>query len=513
MTRLVESPSNERYQGSMYWIIAVLYVALLAFHGYAFGDGDMTETLSYALYLKDPTLFSTDFYIQTIGQDLLNPRLPFTLLLYPFIDHLDWAAFVFHLVSTLILLAGWIRLGSRYIKSSLWLIIWLLSFLFVSYHVNLGGNEAWYYFFVPSHLAKALGIWALVYFVERKQNTAFLLLIPTTFFHPIVGAQLAILFACSHNWPWKFHQPPIWNHHFGLIAFISTAGLWLIALLHAQTQSIVNEPEISHLVLMETRMAHHFFPSYYPVKSWLLILTLLLVGTVLWRSRSPRLFRLLVICEFGLLVYFIGVEWLGLSILLNVQWFKTTVWLKPLALLACTTYLDEITRISEPKYLTRSLLAGILLISVLQLSDGWRLVEGRPFQVPGADRLTPEMKFSVEASRALPSDACLIVPPHVTAMRYFGRRSLYIDYKSSAHDKKYLTEAFLRRRSLYGMDLALRRSGKDMVAAGNAYYHNLTTTDFSFLKSKGVTHIMVERPKELDLTLVLQDSIFAVYEL
>src|SRR5690606_33748273 len=113
----------------------------------------------------------------------------------------------------------------------------------------------------------------------------------------------------------------------------------------------------------------------------------------------------------------------------------------------------------------------------------------------------------------LSPDACIIIPPDVTGIRYFSQRSLYVDYKSNIHSKRYLAEASRRRKELYGMDLSTRRMGKDLVTEGKAHYQKLTTADLNRDPNKGVDYGMTYVSRRLDLPVIAESSLFTLYQL
>ncbi|NND07683.1 MAG: hypothetical protein HKN87_15005 [Saprospiraceae bacterium] len=493
-------------------ITVICYIGLLAFHGYRYGDGDMTETLSYALWLNDPTLFPSDFYIQALVNHFVNPRLPFALILYPFVDNIDWACFLLHMFSTLLFLLGWVRVGRLYIKDDTLLILWLCSFLFLSYNINLGGNEAWYYYFVPSQLAKALGVWALFYYLQERWNALFLMLLPVTAVQPMVGAQLALIFGIVYVWQSSEQLKIDFRKSLGILVYGIVAGAWILGMYAYQGSGSESAGNMDYFRIMEVRMAHHFFPSYYPISSWIILSPLILAAWLLCRP-YVQLFRFFTVSILGLICYTIAVEALEFPLALNFQWYKTTVWLKPLALLVLCSSISRIEPLPDLRRWYMPLLSAILIFSCLQLTSliTWRKFV--PLNVPFISHETAEMQFARKAGTILPEQSCTIVPPHITAFRQYSRRSVFIDYKSSAHDHAYLEEAYRRRRILYGMDLKLRRSGTDLIFSGNDFYHQLTAEDFQQFSSEGATHVLVERSKVLDLPLTAQDSVFSIYQL
>ncbi len=501
------------WNGTNLGLALLLHIILTAFLGYRFGDQDMTETLSYALYLRDISLYPKDLYIQAVGTSWLNERLPFTLILYPFTNNLEWACFIIHLVSSLLFLLGLIRIARRYLATELWVVLFTLTSILLLYHINLGGNEAWYNYFVPSQAAKCIAIWSIVYFLEQKYDRAFLVLIPATLMQPVVGIQLVLLFTCVLGWS-KFINPARENIPWkGLAVYMLTAGLWLATVFihHLITDSSVTSRQFYDI--MESRLAHHFFPSYYPITSWVLLIPLFILAATIWRKIEYRLHVLFAFSLVGMAMYVFLIEVLELSYFLSVQWFKITVWLKPLSILAVFAWSEKRVKIPRIKLVTALAISALLFVSLAELGGWVNLVKGKPYFFPFTNYYTDEMTIALEARERLDPEACLLIPPTVTGMRFFSKRSLFIDYKSNIHSKEYMAESYRRRQALYGMDLDLRKAGKNMVFVGNDYYHNLSAEEFQMFRSDGATHVMVSAGKKLNLTLILQTSVFAIYEL
>ncbi len=174
---------------------------LLGIHGYEYGIGDMTETLSYALYLNDNSLFDRDLYIQSMASTLYNERYPFASLLQSAgIDNMAWVSQIGHLLSTLFLAGALYGICRMYCSDQLSFFILVLLLMVVLYGIHLGGNELWYSHFSPSLVAKSLGTWAILLWLRRGITPAMMILIPATFIQPMVGAQLAALLTAASLW-------------------------------------------------------------------------------------------------------------------------------------------------------------------------------------------------------------------------------------------------------------------------------------------------------------------------
>jgi hypothetical protein len=491
------------------FVLVVIYLALIAFHGYRFGDEDMTETLSYALYMNDHSLYPYDLYIQAVGHNALNERFPFTSLLAVFGYPLDWPCFLLHLATTFLLLSGLWQIAGIYLNAIGSRILLLLATLFVTYHLNLGGNEIWYNYYVPSHLAKAIGIWGLLFWLTERRLTGYLLLSVATFAQPVVGAQLALLCMLIDLGQWKKEKLKVFS---GPLLYGLTAGVWIMLIF---TSHLVKDHSITNSVfydIMEARLAHHFFPSYFPFRSWIILLPLFLTATYFARRLDQKIFRFFLWALAGMVLYVVGIEWLKIPSLLSLQWFKITVWLKPLAFLVILKLFDSWIGRVPVRWILWSM-APISIFALLNITGIIQSFGNKPMDLPGTAFYNEEMDMALKMKNALPLDACIIIPPDVTGIRYFSEKSIYVDYKSNIHSKRYMAEAAHRRKELYGLDLEMRKSSPDIMQDLKRYYENLKETDFILYREKGVTHILVKNSQQLNFKKTISNSLFTLYQL
>ncbi len=494
--------------------VLILYIMLMAFFGYRFGDEDMMESLSYANYLLDPSLYPHDLYIQAVTTSNWNERFIFATLLSWGGENPAWYCYLIHLISSCAFIWASLLIAKKYLSNKFLQIVFLLIFLFAAYYINLGENEAWYNYLMPSHLAKSFAIWAIYLFLSRRENYAFLFLIPATFCHPIVGAQLALLFALVQVAAWIRDPQNRWHTIGGIMAYGLTAGLWVMIIFY---HHLVADQTVSDAVfyeIMETRLAHHWFPSYYPLKHWIILVPIMVYAAYFWRNVEHRLFEIYLYCGIGMVIYLIGIEYLEITQLLSLQWFKTTVWLKPLSILALCIWLEQ--RGVLDAFTDRPANLALIIGGSLAITQfAWQFPAGpKHYHFPFSQYESDEIHLANILRRELANDAVLLVPPHLTATRYYAKRSLYIDYKSNIHSRSYMAEAARRREDVYGMKLAWRQSGKNMVAEGRQYFHQLSDAQISAFKKEGVTHYVQEKKYgRRDLRAVVENQSFIVYEL
>ena len=502
---------------AVFWLLTtVTYLFLIMCHGYRFGDIDMTETLSYALYLADRHLYAQDLYIQAVASSWLNERYPFALLLRLFGDYVEWGCFILHLTSSVLLITGLLKIAERHLSSAIPKLLFLIISLIILYHINLGENEIWYNYFVPSHLAKAIGVWSIYFFIMSRPKATFATAAISSLAQPVVGAQLCLLYFSHYFFRLIFYREKNRDAVLGFLFYCSTAGVWIATIFIHHLIADTSIDGNTFYKLMETRLAHHFFPGYYPLRSYAILLPLFAISAFLFRKSSTKLFHFFSFSFAGMFLYFIGIEWLEISPLLSVQWFKITVWLKPLSILAVIMFFEKIYKekiLHRTNALQQSLILGAVVITC-GATAFWRSAsDHKPFFFPGRSYHTPEMQLAQEIKQKLPETCSIIVPPDVTGVRYFSKKSIFIDYKSNIHSKSYFRNAAKHRRALYGLRLEDRRNGLDVIAKGKEYYRSLTAEDLQPFKSQGATHFLTYSNHQLQLPKVAENSFFTVYQL
>ncbi len=491
-----------------------VYLMLLAFHGYRFGDQDMMESLSYTKYLLNPQLYANDLYIQAAASSWLNERFPTALFFAIGGEDPAWFCYLVHVLSSIGFIWASLKIARHYLPSRFWELLFVLTFLFISYGINLGENEAWYNYIMPSYLAKTIGIWSIYLFVIRQYNWSFISLIAVTLFHPIVGAQLALLFGCVSIWMWWQSKWSTWPGWQGMVLYGLTAGLWIGLIFYQHQLGDQTVDDATFYEIMELRLGHHFFPGHFSTQHYLILIPLFVWSLFYWRKLDQRISLLFVLGLLGMLLYTFLVEVIESPHFLSVQWFKINIWLKPLSIIALYAYISsKISFIKIPSWSAWALLIAGVGLSVIQWTTGSIVGDNKPYFLPFVAYQTDEMKLASEMKEVLPIEATLLIPPHLHATRYLSGRSLYIDYKSNIHSRAYMAEATRRRELLYGMTPKWRKEGLNIPYAGLAHYRALKAEDFLRFKAEGATHVMVEKAQVLELPEVMANESFVVYQL
>ena len=188
-------PKNS-YADWLGWLGALATLVLAIFRwGYEYGRGDQMQLLSYALYLRDNSLYPHDFFIQNLSAAVPNERYFFTWLISWLTPVLEPACFVLHVLFGMYLFWLCYRLAAKFIEAKhlRWLAV-LLVFIPL-YNTNLGGNELYYNTFFVSNPVKALGLHAVLWILNRKYMAALAMAAFITLLQPVNGVQLFVTFS------------------------------------------------------------------------------------------------------------------------------------------------------------------------------------------------------------------------------------------------------------------------------------------------------------------------------
>lgn len=489
----------------------ILYVVLLLAHGYVFGHQDLIEITGYLNYLDDPTLYSKDFYLQNITARIPNERWMFVEVLDFFNIRSPWSFLVAHFVVAVAMLTGLILIAQHLIKHQLFAFLAVFATTVVFYKINLGGNEIYYNTLTSSLVSKAIATWSIFFLLKNKPTTAILMLIPTSFIHPLVGIQLFLIFSgilsVQQIKTGKFlaELRKLWS----IPAYLLTAGIWLYFL--QQQFSEGNLSDATFFEIISFRLAHHFIPATFGLDNYLMLTPVIIFAWIYFWKKNDTLFWFFNVSILGLIVYTIGVEILNDSLFLSTQWFKTTIWLKYFSMIAVCWLVFDLFNKYAPKLirpLTITFVAALAGFTALLL---WKLPDRHisSFDMPWKSNYNDEIAIARLAQRVTPEDALFVTPAYFTHLKYYGKRSTYVDYKAMVHHKTILPEWYRRVQEIYLFDDSIKSAQR--VSSSMSVMK--TSPDWISFPELGITHLITDEPIELDATLLGQKGKYFLYEL
>ncbi|MEL6636762.1 MAG: DUF6798 domain-containing protein [Bacteroidota bacterium] len=495
------------------------YAVWLAVQGYTYGRGDQVEVLPYTRWMQDPTLYPHDFYVQYIRAAVPNERYWFCRLLAQSGTALPWFCAGLHLSGSLLLLGGWYRIARHYLRSEalVWVLLLALG-LPPFYGLNLGGNELYYNTFIPSLLAKSIGVWGLYAFLRERWWPSIVALIGSTLVHPVAGSQLFLLLGGVLLLEKGRGRLGLSWGQLGALAgsFLLTAGAWVV-LLKVQFDRGSIDPALL-FEIMEFRVAHHYFPAYFSLRAYVVLLPLFAGATWFYARRIPRLAWFFGLALLGAAVYTLGVYGLRSPSILAAQWFKCTIWLKALALLAVLMWGEEKwPQLNRAAWRIggRGALLGLAGFGLAGMVFPFGPFVHRTYDFPwrnGPAFATTELDIAQRAQALTPADATFIIPIDLTSFKYHSQRSCYIDYKTVVHRKDALPIWYQRIQAVYGIDLQDRRAGRDWQKA-RQQYRQRSAPEWQAFHQRGVDYLLTTTTHRLDLPLITQNRDYAIYAL
>ena len=497
----------------------IIYLLLLFKLGYEFGGGDQVEVLPFALFLKDATLFSNDIYIQSAAAVFPNERWFIIQLvnLVPQQFMYVWCL-ILHLLFSLLLISGLRNIASLYIENE-WL-QWLAVIinLVVLYLYAPGGNELYYNTLSASLVAKAIGAWAVFYFFNNRFFLSVLLLIPVTWFHPLVGIHLAILFfgtfVINNLKEYKKHLFTFYKTLFTYLLLAVSFVLYIKLKTDAmQVNSSLSDHDFYN-ILFDFRNPHHYNPLAFSRKAFLFTSILLLIAFYSFRKNKIVLWFLVT----GIGLFMLGTL-NALSIkninIASLQFFKIAIWLKFFGVIGTTILVSKLFTLVPPtvfkKYQLFLSATMLMLLAVIYFtSNNFEL----NFSKPEAYSSNAEANISQKAKVISDKNAVFIHPLSFTKFLFYAERSTYVNFKAIAREKNYI-ETWIKRLSLvYNIDANMPEKGFDIQAKANANFSNIDFAETQLLKEKGITHMITFKTHEIEnLEVLAENEQYRIYKL
>ncbi|MBX9850174.1 MAG: hypothetical protein K2X86_00275 [Cytophagaceae bacterium] len=495
------------------------WALLILFFGYETGTGDQSEFLPYALYLYNHSLYPYDLYIQSMEAMVMNERFFCALFLSRFIPNLDTWTLIIHFITTLLLVLGSLKLAEKFIRNRFLQYAAVLCCLILFHGITINGNELYYNHFQGASLAKALTIWAFVYLLERKISHVIILLIIATFFQPLVGLHSFII--CSavltyQTFILKVHSKGI---YFGICSlYVITGGLYILTVVLSQRNQVLTKITDHEFIQIAYyfRMPHHFIPSYFSLKGILLISVLFLSTGIYFFKSNKEIFIIYIIILTGIIVYLTGV-YSDSFLIISSWWFRCTVWLKLFGCIGIFALVEKYFGLQVYTKFQKMELTGFIILSALIISLVVFAPDILPFNKPYhtfSSKTDDEgIKICREIKNKVSNNAVFIQPFEFTALKYYGEKSSYVEFKTVSRRRDYLKIWYDRIRKVYNVDTEIK-DRRELMKKADENFRKLNKESLLKLKTEGVTHILTYKDHIIaDMKVVVENSRYKVYEL
>lgn len=505
---------------SLLFAILGWFLLVLRF-GYTFGEGAQLEIMPYVLHLHNAGLYPHDFFIQGMEDLVPHERTLFVYLLYPFHGFLQETTLLLHFLCTVGLLLGMERLAKHFItnKYIAWLAI--LVCLIPFYLWTIGGNELYYSDFQASNLAKAIGIWSIVALVERKRLLAVVIATVTTFIHPIVGIVLFITFFGNYLYEYvasgTLHLKTLVKSAtiFGL-----TAGVYLLVMYVNRSGADMISSDRYFDILFNFRHPHHYIFFAFPMSKRLFFIGLMFVAVAYFGKRDSIISTFILVSIFIMIGYIICVDIFEIPFIANFQWYKVAIFLKFFGFIAVFGFIEQfVPKLKEwlrfPIWFEYT---GMIALSaaIAVLVFNYPSYSPVPVSYQFGDHIQrdPELALAQKIRKKTPRNAVFIQPMSNTSLKYYSRRSSYVEFKAPVKSRSHMGEWYNRVQNVYGLSLSMQERGLNLQEKADRHFMNHDSTTLDSLKAKGVTHVFTWEEHELDsYKLVAENDEFAVYKL
>jgi hypothetical protein len=508
---------------SLLFALLVWSLLILRF-GYRYGTGDQVELLPYVLYLHDHSLFAHDFFIQGLSASVPNERTIMANLTLPFINHLEIFCFLMQLFSTVLLVMGLQQLAFRFIhnKYLAWLAILIAMIPLNDY--TLGNVELYSECFQASGLAVAIIVWAINLFIDRKFIAASILMSGATFIQLLEGLDVMIVLSVIMLFMLVIKQIP-WKTFvaFGTIYFC-TAGVYLVMILMNKMGTVpggfitISNAELFKIVF-QFRHPHHFIFTSFPLFKMVVFFALTLCALIFYSGHSSKMFDFILIGLFGVIVYAFAVDAFHNVFIGNFQFYKVTIWMKFLGVVALVGMVEEFYlnkgHLPDMVKFEKIGIIALALVSWLVIIEFNQYLPYKvPFQLFSMKEKDDMIAICEKINETIPANAFFVQPFDNTELKFYGRRSSFVEFKANVKHKSFVGEWYRRIQIVYGISANDAQQGFKLQDKADASYYTSDPWQFNRKAGYGITHMLVKKDyKPLYGTLVLSNSTYAVYKL
>jgi hypothetical protein len=469
----------------------------------------MTEGLSYAKYLGDQGLYQKDLYIQSMAENPINERVIFASLLSIGNANLPLWCHVLHALFSLLLIVGLYQLASLFILNRFLKWASILIICLAAQKISLGGNEIYANYLVPSLIAKSIGVWVIFHILQKNWTLAFLLMVPITLIQPIVGAQLTLLGILGATISLFVDKTEIKKFLPALFLMIPIGG-WLFYLLIYINQHIApDQHSIDFWTFIHFRMPHHFLIESAGLKDKILSAVLYLTG--IWLAlKYYRNYLWFIFSIIGIAAIYILCIQLEFEFALKTQWLKTSIWLEAICILIVFGWINQKLSIRLPIVPVFGILFVVCCVSIW---IGLYPFTKKEYHILNQWENHPEIEIAQSIKTLLPKDVLVAVPPDNSRFRFASGKSIYVDFKSIAHNRSYQTEWYRRMSLIYGVNTN-NASGFEIVRKGLIHYLSLDENQIIKLcHQEGIEYWLTYDSQKLDFPVFVANDSYTLYEI
>ena len=475
-----------------YCLSSVLWVVLLLFrYGYQIGLGDSAEFLTFALQIKNPDLYKHDLFMQSMLSMGWNERTLFGYF-FSFFSNYEWTAFIFYVLLAYLMALGIQIATHKFVQNFWWSQVATGLVLILFLPIDLGSNYMLYENLQGATFAKTIAVWAMVAWIYNYRAVGIGLLIPATFLHPLIGFQLFLAYSTAYI----LYAFRLRDKREIKLAFASTflylcmAG-WFVGFIFIGQRGEGDSVSVGKFMDLTYRFTLycHYVPHYFSKKGFLLHILLLAIAIPFFKSKNKPLYYFLLILTTGYFIYLFGYYILDNYLIISSWWFRTTVWLKLLGVIAAVTLFEAWIRRSYPFLV--NIIPAVLITIVVSYSIANK-ADLYMFPWNNNTHLNDELDMAYECKKLTDTNAVFIQPFEFTALKYHGQRSSYVEPDRILRRRKDVTIWYNRLGTVYGLyDTKQFARNPGFKADMAASYKKNEEKDLIKYKAEGVNYMIV----------------------
>lgn len=478
---------------------------VLLWLGYQFGHNDQVETLPYILFLQDTSLFQNDAFMQSLTAHEPNERSAFVYFMLPFVSCLETSTLIFHVLFLFLLVAALLLIARLFIGNRLLAAAVVLISLSLGYMITLGGVDLYYNTFQGGNIAIAICAWAIFFFLTKRYKRAAILLAIASPFQILVGLNTFLLLSAvlffdfiflviSRTTKQSIKSTAVKRLFQFILIYICTAGVYfsVVILKKQQADCSLSDKDFFDFIF-DFRNAHHFLIAHFPLKKSLLFIALCIVSLATAYRVNWTIFKILLAGVLMVLFYTIVTETTHWVPVASFQFYILTAWLKFFALVAVIATMSRVLpKISVQPITTLFILSVVLLVASTGFATNQLKRKDVPYEFhSGYKTANAEIDICITAKSLSDKSAVFVHPFEFSALKYFGERSAYAEFKAGLHQKCGVKEWHSRLEEIYGINFRMKEKGFALQEIANRHLQNLSADEWQTLKQRGVTHAIL----------------------
>ncbi|MBI2107396.1 hypothetical protein HYT57_05420 [Candidatus Woesearchaeota archaeon] len=481
--------------------------------GYEPVHSDEVIYLSLTKYNQDPTLYQKDLLISKTLKDVPTPFYTLVGKLSEFLDK-DLLFFFIYILTRALLIISIFFLAYTLFSDKIVAYLSVIILLLIRGFLVLASYDILDKIVFPFFLAVPLLLFSLAFFLRNKYFISSIILAVATYLHATTSFFILMLYGFYFILNYKKIDKKI---ILSLFAFLIIASPILYQSFSATSSSVINLEE--WLNFIELRVSGHFFPFSWQVEVYMLFFLLIIMFLISFKHKPEEsIHKKITIFSIGTLILFliglIFTELYPVKGVIQASLFRGIVIFRVIIFMYIINHIVKSVKSNSTKYTSYLMILFLLSASIIPFFVG---AQKGVFSNISIEKESNEWEdVSLMAKELTSKDSLFITPTFSLGFAYLSERSEFINWKNSGvgvYSTSYVSEAIKRFELVCKHDFSFS-SRTELVEECTDGYKNLNENDLKNAKDiYGVTHIITEKPKDLNLRKIYENKKYTIYEL